>query len=649
MRGTPEDCTVIFPYDVHVLSPQPVAYDEVMTAEPEGRAGAAVVVGTVLLVVALAAALSVDVVKDGYGVKSDEATYVSMALSAAYDHDLTYERRDLERFFGLYRDGPNGIFLKRGKQLRIDVGASPPFVHLRKKPDLRSDRFYFAKSLIYPVVAAPFVRLFGLNGFLVLHVLLMFAVCVCGYLFLAARSHPGPALAFTVAFVAATCVPVYLVMVTPEVLNFALVFVAYFLWLYKEVAPSSRYRSLLGFGSDVCAAILLGVATYSKVSHALLVGPIVLWWWWRRRYFRGLIVGVACVAATAALFGVTALNSGEFNFQGGDRKTFYGAYPFDGAAKNAWDEAKEMTTNDSDADNVFTDFGNRFAHNVEYFIVGRHFGFALYFFPGVVAFALWLGSRERRQPWRVFIALTFVGTATALLVFAPYSWSGGGGPYGNRYFMSVYPVVFFLLPPLRTATPALVAWIGGALFTAKALVDPFYAAKNPQLVAARGFVRSFPVEVTMANDLPIALDPARAHLWFSDVLLSFLDKHAYIPETINASGEKGIWVAGDGRADILMRSEWPIDHLTMTAESPVRTVFTVSAGSRASTVEILPGRPVTFDLAVSGVYGLNSHAYLLSARSSEGFVPHLRDPLSTDFRNLGVLMRFRAVPVREGG
>ena len=63
--------------------------------------------------------------------------------------------------------------------------------------------------------------------------------------------------------------------------------------------------------------------------------------------------------------------------------------------------------------------------------------------------------------------------------------------------------------------------------------------RTPNLVAARGFVRSFPVEVTMANDLPIALDPARAHLWFSDVLLSFLDKHAYIPETIDAERREG--------------------------------------------------------------------------------------------------------------
>ena len=58
---------------------------------------------------ALAAALSVDVVKTGFGIKGDEATYVSMALSLAYDHDLTYQRRDLDRFYGLYRSGPTGF------------------------------------------------------------------------------------------------------------------------------------------------------------------------------------------------------------------------------------------------------------------------------------------------------------------------------------------------------------------------------------------------------------------------------------------------------------------------------------------------------------------------------------------------------------
>src|SRR5262249_37758015 len=156
--------------------------------------------------------------------------------------DLTYGRKDLDRFFGLYRAGPEGIFLKRGKQLRPRVDGSWPFVHLAKRPDTRSDRLFFAKALIYGVVAAPFVRYFGLNGFLVLHVLLLFAAGVCGYLFLAARSSPGPALAFAMAFILASCVPVYTVFLTPEILNYALVTFAYFLWLYKEVAtPRSSF------------------------------------------------------------------------------------------------------------------------------------------------------------------------------------------------------------------------------------------------------------------------------------------------------------------------------------------------------------------------------------------------------------------------
>src|SRR5262249_418926 len=109
---------------------------------------AALVTAAFLVVGALAAAISVDVVKQGYGVKADEAVYVAATLSIAYDHDVVFQRRDLDRFTGLYRKGPDGIFLKRAPN-------SPP------------DRLYFAKALIYPLAAAPFVRVFGLNGFLV--------------------------------------------------------------------------------------------------------------------------------------------------------------------------------------------------------------------------------------------------------------------------------------------------------------------------------------------------------------------------------------------------------------------------------------------------------------------------------------------------
>ena len=605
--------------------------------------------GTVLLIVALAAALSVDVVKTGYGVKGDEATYVSMALSLAYDHDLTYERRDLDRFFGLYRSGPDGIFLKKGKRLAFRATSSPPFVQMVKLPDRRDDRLYFAKPLLYPIVAAPFVRVLGLNGFLVLHVLLLFAVCGCGYAFLVARSRPGPALVFTLAFVGATCVPVYAVFLAPEILHFALIFIAYFLWLYKEVNPGAP-AVLRGRGSDIAAAILLGAAVYSKPpNHALLVAPLVLWFWWRRRWFDGFLVGAVSVVGACLLFGLTAMNTGEFNYQGGDRKTFYTAFPFDGSAANVWDrKGTEMSTNDSDSDSVLQDFTNRFTHNVEYFLIGRHFGFVPYFFPGVIAIGLWLFSRERFQPWRVFTFLAVAGSAVGLLILAPYTWSGGGGPPGNRYIVGVYAVLFFLTPPLESSAPALLAWLGGSLFTAKMLMNPFVAAKFPYQTTERGFARSLPVEVTMANDLPIMLIAGpRAHTWFSDTLLYFLDEHAYPPEVIDAEGHTGVWIAGDGRADMIMRCEWPIDHLRMTAESPVPTVFTVSAGGGQSRITLEPGKPVTFDVPAFGVRDLRSYAYLLSARSTEGFVEHLRRPESKDYRNLGVLIRYTAIPAAK--
>ena len=106
---------------------------------------------------------------------------------------------------------------------------------------------------------------------------------------------------FTLAFVGATCVPVYAVFLAPEILHFSLVFFAYFLWLYKEVKPDAP-AWLRGRGSDIAAAILLGAATYSKPpNHALLVAPIVLWFWWRRKWLDGFVVGAVSVAVACAL------------------------------------------------------------------------------------------------------------------------------------------------------------------------------------------------------------------------------------------------------------------------------------------------------------------------------------------------------------
>ncbi len=640
------------------MIPDPAGVAHVVPAAPPTRASRAGValVAAALLIVLLAAALSVDVTRTAYKVKSDEATYAAMTLSLAYDHDLTYERRDLERFWGLYQQGPEGIFLKKGKRLRIRTDLTPPFVHITKLSDRRDDRLYYGKSMAYALAAAPFVRLLNMNGFYVFHVLLLAAVCVCGYLFLEATSEPAPAFLVTLAFVGVSVVPIYGVFLMPDLFNFALVFIAYFCWLYKEVC-TPRLRILRGGWSDSLALLLLAVASYSKPTNAPLMGPIVALMLYRQRWRDVVVATLLFGAALGGWFGVNALVTGEFNYQGGDRKTFYGSFPFESSTRDVWAEKTDLvTTNDADTDNVLesSQLAGRVLRNVEYFLVGRHFGFVPYFFPGVVALLAWLLSSRRFEPFRVLIAVGAGGAALLLLLFLPYTWSGGGGPPGNRYFLGVYPVLFFLMPRARS-WHGLLAFVGGALFTAKILVNPFVSAKNTWEIAERGFARRLPVELTMANDLPVMLaQPPRGHIPYRngrEVLLYFLDSHASPPEpvgrTVDGNTLWGMWIAGAGRADIIVRADYPIDAVRVDAESPIETVLTMSMGGDEVRTALRPHLPVSFVVPASGVRGWRDFNYLLSARSSEGFVPSLLAPGTPDSRNLGAMIRI--TPLASAG
>ena len=485
-----------------------------------------------------------------------------MTLSLAYDDDLTYQRRDLERFSGLYRWGPDGIFLKRGKQLRLRVRRRRRSCTCDQLPDRRTDRLYFGKAMIYPVVAAPFVRLLGMNGFLVLHVLLLFGVCVCGYLFLAARSRPGAG-----AHVHAR--------VRRRVLRSGLPRLSdagdlQLLARVRRVLPVAVQRSRAR-RSGLARSCAEPAATSARRSCSA----------WRRTRSRatrcsscrsssgcggGAVrrgahwLAWLAVAMAGALFGVNALISGEFNYQGGDRKTFYGhirSTPRRAACGIARASRRARTTRTPRT--CSTDFANRFAHNVEYFLVGRHFGFVPYFFPGVVAIGLWLVSRERFQPGACsrFSASLGVGRRAAGVLSVHVE--------RRRRTARQSLLHEHLRGAVLSDAAARDDGAGDAGVDRRRAVhreDPrqsVHVAKYPTSSAERGFARRLPVELTMGQDLPMMLEcAARRALVYGDLLLYFLDDHAYIPEVVDAEGHRGIWIAGDGRADIVMRSEWPI-------------------------------------------------------------------------------------------
>ena len=133
-------------------------------------------------------ALTVDVPKAAYGFKSDEATYYMIGLSLVHDGDLAYRKEDLARVWREYDSGPAGVFLKHGQK----IGGAPD-------PD--QQRYFYGKSFIYPLVAAPLVLVFGTNGFLLLNAMAAALVLLCAYLFLHARSDAAPSAVLAGAFV----------------------------------------------------------------------------------------------------------------------------------------------------------------------------------------------------------------------------------------------------------------------------------------------------------------------------------------------------------------------------------------------------------------------------------------------------------------
>ena len=403
-----------------------------LPAAPVARARMEAAPGLLAAAVVLAVygglALTVDFPAAAKGIQSDEATYYLMGRSLAEDGDLTYRKEDLERVWAEFPTGPAGVFLKKGRDIKgVELTSAPPFLSVGSGPDKDVNRLYYGKSFAYPMTAAPLVKLLGTNGFLLLNACLLAISVLCGYLFLHARMRASVAALLASAFVLATVVPVYFVWITPELFNFTLGLAAYFCWLYKEVADRDRTPRgtawLLGGGSDTLAAVLLGVATFSKPSNLLLFAPIVVWQVWRRRWARAAATSVVFLAVAAGLFGVNLAISGEWNYQGGERNTFYWKYPFQGPA-STFDIGSRRARDEALAGILFDPevFWTNLTSNLGYFFVGRYSGLVAYFFPAVFALGSFLVAPRRRPAWQYFVLAAGLTQIVFFVVTLPYTW-----------------------------------------------------------------------------------------------------------------------------------------------------------------------------------------------------------------------------------
>jgi hypothetical protein len=629
------------------------------------RPNLGVTASVALLLVLLAFATTIDFPKAVHGFKGDEATYYSLGHSLARDFDFAFEHKDLVRVWEEF-PGPEGIFLKRGKVDHLRRSRTFPFFRWVKTEDPVRTRLYYGKPYIYPLAAAPFVFLFGTNGFLVLHALLLSLDFFLAYTFLAAFARSDlAALGYTVAFFAASIVPVQLVWLTPELFNFSLVLYAFFLWTYKEVAGTRQDQRtapgfLYGRGADYLASVLIGVLTFSKPNHAILLFPLCALAASRRQWRHATLLALIWALSTGALFGLNAATSGEFNYQGGDRKTFYGytGFPF----------ANDRETFESINPTVLREavlptgvLVNQYTltvlrHNVVYFLFGRFSGLLPYFFPGLVSLVLFF-VRPSRRLWQWLIVATIAGGALTLLLLTPYTYSGGGGPVGNRYFLSFYPLFLFLTPSLGGLWSSLVALAVGALFTAKIVMNPIYSSFNPGEHAKAGPLRWLPIELTLLNDLPVAAHQERAKRLLGGtppVLAYFPDDNAYDTE-----GD-AFWTKGGLRTDVILRAPVAdIGHGQFVTKAITNLTFEVQNGGRPDRVFVSTGRASrTLDMQPSEVARVSlpvedgvpyhrqeqptSFVYVVSIGTTSGFVPFLEAPGASDSRFLGA--RIRLIP-----
>src|SRR5688572_20159454 len=616
------------------------------------RLGASTTAAIGVLLVTWAA--SMDVVKaTGGGFFGDAATYYTLGHSIATDFDFEYQRDDLARVWEEYSSGPEGVFLKRGRDARL----------------------FFAKAYIYPLCAAPFIWVFGTNGFLVFHALLMTLCFLCAYSFLCARSHPVGALIFAFAFLFISLVPVYMVQLTPDFFIFAIVLFGYYFWCYKEVAgpapetprPSWRTRWLLAPRSDTVAAVLLGISVFAKPTNIALILPLLVSAALRRQWRRALKIGAVFTVVVAALFALNIVVTGEWNYQGGERKTFYTTG--DGRFRGGFPFQNDTTTFDnvglpSEGGGSLAVLVTRdallevFPHNLGYFLFGRHAGFAIYFFPGLMAIVLFLAATRDRAMWQWLTLGAGVGTAVVLLLYMPFTWAGGGGPVGNRYFLGTYGVFLFLVPPLQTAVAGLLALGISGLFVMPIITSPFSATRRPAEHSKTGLFTWLPTELTMVNDLPVNVLPTRIRQPLGGsppVFAYFIDDNVYNRE------RDAFWVRGESSADILLRApiepeaavlgaqarrSLEIDKLTVTLETgPKPNRITIDTGTEERVIDMAPGSQQTFELDMThGVpYKLDprfptNYVYMINISSSTGFVPMFENG-AADSRFLGVMVR----------
>ena len=611
-------------------------------AKRGGLAGARLVLWLVSLALA-GTTLGLDLPRASQGeFWGDGATYYAMAWSLARDLDLRFDEGDLARVRSEFPNGPQGLFLKRASGgLTVDGAAGFPWLR-RVRAD--EGRLYYAKAFVHPLMAAPLVALLGTRGLPLANGVFLSAALWLAFVVLRRRGMgPWASLGVAAALFLLTVTALYLVWPTPEILGLALITAGLAAW---------------ATGRPLLAALLFGVAGYLKPPNVLMAAPLgldpllpreggrLLGPGLGRRLGETLRRGAVIVLTAASLYGLNAAFTGELNYQGGERKTFYGRFPFDATGATFDDSGTWMVTNQvgplvagRDEEKVTaqtgparnpTEIRESFAWNLGYFWIGR-FGVRRLFLPGRAgARALSVGGPRDRAGW---LALTAVAMSwLAYIWIIPDNWYGGGGTVGNRYFLNLLPGFLFLVPVRRAAWVPAGSVLAAGVFLAPVLVSPVEHSLRPGEHATRSVFKVFPAELTMLNDISLFTETWRKKRPFGFVgspdrgadpdayHLYFLDDGTFGKE--EWAGRAGFWLRGGASAEVVLRAFdlAPVERVVLrVAGGPLGDTVTARLGWRCGRVTVGPGQLAELELpAGRGLRYYDTYLHVLRLSSRRG-------------------------------
>jgi hypothetical protein len=468
----------------------------------------------------------------------DEATYAMQAASLAWDFDLAYTRADYDRFVAQWGGPPDGVILQSR-----DGGA-----HIT-----------YGKPFLYALAVAPFVRFSPQRGALVANALMLAAAAL-----LAARTLRLRTGALAPAAVA--------------VLVFGSVAFAYVYWVHADVflLAASAAGFALAYGGDRSPQprgeqgprvgpgdAPGGGARWRRVARWVLAGALLAVPGAFRPFYLVLLLPAAlavpagrrragwCALAGGALLlllataAVQRAAGGDWSGYTGQRLGFYArtGYPAVDFPATAWDRKLRRWGNTSWVqEGAFEPSASPrlWGWNLLYFFAGRDVGVLPYFLPLVLPL---LAFRRDRGRWAIPLAVA--AAALCFLLVRPFNFYGGGGAIANRYFLPLYPALWFMAArPLRGAALALVA------AAAAPFLWPLWRHPSAFPVGEDGRYRHvsevarrlLPYETTQSH-IPGGQDGAAHGLWVK-----------LLGGEVWRAGGGGLRMTGSGEAELLVGS-----------------------------------------------------------------------------------------------